>query len=193
MIRLRRRKRLAALRVHDEVEIALAVAQLDIGKAVEFLRQRQQRLGKDRHLAAVDRELAARRAAHDALDADEIAEIQQLYQRQLLGRKIVLVAEDLDLAGDIVEIDEHAAVADGADATRHGDAILGDRARRQRSIARLQFLGFGTALEAIGIGVDAQRLERLELLDPRGAELIVGFCFPVFGHSVLPWAAFVTG
>src|SRR5665213_1296644 len=35
----------ATLLAHDEVEIALAVARLDIGEAVEFLGQRQQRLG----------------------------------------------------------------------------------------------------------------------------------------------------
>ena len=39
---------LAAFLVHDQVEIALAVAQLDIGEAVKFLGQRQQRLGQHR-------------------------------------------------------------------------------------------------------------------------------------------------
>ena len=39
---------LAALRVHDQVEIALAIAHLDIGEAVIFLGQRQQRLGQHR-------------------------------------------------------------------------------------------------------------------------------------------------
>ena len=40
-------QRLAAFLAHDQIEIALAIAQLDIGEAVEFLGQRQQRLGQD--------------------------------------------------------------------------------------------------------------------------------------------------
>src|SRR6185437_10505044 len=174
---------LAALLAHDEIEVALAVAQLDIGEAVEFLRQRQQRLGQHRHLAAVDRELAARRAADDALDADEIAQIQELHESELLGREMVLVAEDLDLAARIVEIDEHAAVADRADAPRDRDAILRFGTRGETGIARLQLLRRCRDGEAIGIRIDAHRAQRFELLDPRETERVFFVAF--VGHGAL--------
>ena len=46
------------LRVGDEVDVALAVAQLDVGQAVPLLRQRPQRLGEERQIARRDRQLA---------------------------------------------------------------------------------------------------------------------------------------
>src|SRR5665213_2300010 len=103
--------------VDDQIEIALAVTRLDVGQAVELLRQRQERLGQHREVARIDGELAARRAPDNALDPDDVAEIEQLEEAQALGRQDVLVAEDLDLAGAVVQIDEHAAVADGADSS----------------------------------------------------------------------------
>ena len=77
-------QRLAALRVHDQVEIALAVAQLDIGEAVIFLGQRPQRLGQHGQRRRIDGQLAARGAADQALDADQIADVEQPHQRQAL-------------------------------------------------------------------------------------------------------------
>ena len=84
----------AALLAHDQIEIALAIARLDVGEAMMLLGQRQQRLRENLDLAAVDGELAARRAAHDARRADDIADIEEPHERELLGRKVVLVIED---------------------------------------------------------------------------------------------------
>ena len=60
-------QRLAALRVHDQVEIALAIAQLDIGQAVVLLWQRPQGLGENRERGRIDGQLAARRPADQTL------------------------------------------------------------------------------------------------------------------------------
>ena len=170
-------KRLARFLAHDQVEITLAIAQFDIGKAVIFFRQRQQRLGKDGHLTGVDRQLAARGAADDALDTDQVAEIEQLHQRDLFGRQEIFVVENLDFTGRVMEVDEHAAVAVGADTAGHGDLILGHRPDRQIGIARFQIFRLGAALEAIGIGIDPHRPDCLQFLDPRRAEQIVVFAF----------------
>src|SRR6185437_16610344 len=89
-------QRRAAILAHDQIEIALAIARLEIGEAVIFLRQRQQRLGRSRDLGGIDRQFAARRAPHLAFDADDVAEIEQLQERDLFRREEILVTEDLD-------------------------------------------------------------------------------------------------
>ncbi len=98
---------------------------------------------------------------------------------------MILVAENLDLAAGIVEIDEHAAVADGADAPCHRDAVLRLGPGRQPGIALLQLLGRRGDGEAIGIGVDAQGAQRFELLDPRRAERVFFLFFAFFSHGAV--------
>src|SRR6185312_13541252 len=51
-------QRRAAILAHYQIEIALAIARLEIGEAVIFLRQRQQRLGQQRDLGGIDRQFA---------------------------------------------------------------------------------------------------------------------------------------
>ena len=48
----------ADLGVHYHIEVSLAVAHLDIDKAVKFLRKRRNRLRRERYFASVDRKLA---------------------------------------------------------------------------------------------------------------------------------------
>ncbi len=64
-----------ALWVHDQVEITLTIAQLDIGEAVVLLRQGPQRLGQNVDRASVDGQFAARRAPHQALDPDQVTDV----------------------------------------------------------------------------------------------------------------------
>ena len=164
---------LAALRVHDQVEIALAVAQLDIGEPVILLGERPQRFCEQRDFRRVDRQFAAWRAAHEALDADQIANVEQAHERELLGREMILVAEDLDLARGIVQVDEHAAVAHRADAAGDPHALLGLGASRQIGVAGFELGRFGGAGEADRIGVDAERLQCRELFQAHPAKRIV--------------------
>ena len=166
---------LAALRVHDQVEIALPVAQLDIGQPVILLGKRAQRLGQHRQMLGVDGQLAARRAPHEPLDADQIADIEQLQQRQVVGAQIVLVRENLDFSRGVVQVDEHAAVADRADAARDADALAGLGAGRRVGVAPVEFGGLVLARKADRIRVDAHTAQRFELVEPHPAERVVGF------------------
>ena len=79
--------------------------------------------------------------------------------RQRLGAEQVAVAEDLDLAGGVVQVDEHAAVAHRPDAAGDPHAIVGFDACRQPGIASFELGRLMGALEAIGIWVDPERLE----------------------------------
>src|SRR5271170_2863432 len=70
-------QRVAALRVHNQVEIALAIAQLDIGEAVIFLGEGAQRLRENSNSGRVNGKLAARSPPNQAFDADQITDVEQ--------------------------------------------------------------------------------------------------------------------
>ena len=74
--RLRSRKIVARLGVHDQVDVALPVARLDVLQAVPLLGQRPQRLGQEAHVLHGHRELAGAGAEQLAGDADEVADVQ---------------------------------------------------------------------------------------------------------------------
>src|SRR5262252_8303790 len=62
----------------DQVDVALAVAQLLVGHAVIFVWHRQQRLGQELKPGYVDRKLAGLRYEQKTFDADPIAMVQLL-------------------------------------------------------------------------------------------------------------------
>ena len=62
-------------RVRDEVDVALAVAQLDVGQAVPLLGQRAVRLREQAHASRLDRELAALARGERALGLDDVADV----------------------------------------------------------------------------------------------------------------------
>jgi hypothetical protein len=74
----------AGLRVDDQVQLALARADLDVGEPLPLVRQRPQRLGEQLDPFGLDRQLAAPGPHHLASDADPVAGIQ--VERQLEGR-----------------------------------------------------------------------------------------------------------
>ncbi len=151
-----------------------------------LLGRRQQRLAEHRQPGRVHRELAARRAPHDALDADQIAEIEQPQHRHLVGGQEILVAEDLDLAGLVVQVDEHAGIADRQDPARDRDLVLGHGAGRQVAVFRVERGGIGRAGKAVRIGVDPELLQLMELGEPRFSKLVSFFLFRLFRHRPTP-------
>src|SRR5438045_28988 len=82
------------------------------------------------------------------------------------------MAEDLDLAGGIVQVDEHAAVAVGADTPRDAHSVLGLGAGRQGGIALFQRRGLVGPLEADRIGLDPHATQRFQLAEPHLAKRI---------------------
>jgi hypothetical protein len=111
--------------VGQDIKMALAVAQLDVGETVPFFGHRQQRLGQHGDLVGVDREFAALGAPDLTGHADDVTEIDQ---RQQVSRRFgcrVLVAEDLNLARGVMDIHEHAGIARRIDAACNGDDVTG--------------------------------------------------------------------
>ena len=64
--------------IDDQIEIALAIADLDVGQAVPFLGQRHEALGEEVQARRPDRQLVGLGAEQPPLDADPVAEIEQL-------------------------------------------------------------------------------------------------------------------
>ena len=76
----------ARLGIHDQVEIALPVADLDVLQAVPLLGQRDEALGEELQPRRPDRQLVRLRAEQVPLDADVVAEIEQLEQSRSRAR-----------------------------------------------------------------------------------------------------------
>ena len=87
----------ARVGIDDQIEVALAVADLDVGQPVPLLRQRQQALGEEVQPRRPDRQLVGLGAEQPPLDADPVAEVEQLEDLEVERRQRVLADVDLDL------------------------------------------------------------------------------------------------
>ena len=72
----------AGVEIGEEVHVALAVAEFDVGEAVIFLRQGEHGLGEEGERLDVDGELAGAGAEEVAGDADVVAHVEQLVERE---------------------------------------------------------------------------------------------------------------
>ena len=97
---------LAHVRVDHQVDVALAVARLDVGETVVEVGQRAVARREQDELLDPQRQLAA--AARDRLtgDADDIAELGVAERREELLADLVLAREQLQPAAAVLEIDE---------------------------------------------------------------------------------------
>ena len=120
-------KVLADLRVHDEVHIAPAIAQLLVLQAVELLRQGVQGLGQQGHVLAAHAHLAPLGAEDLALHADDVADVILLKGIVLGLVHLVLPGVELDAAGLVLHVAEahlaHAALGHQAAGDGHGLAF----------------------------------------------------------------------
>lgn len=62
--------------VGDEVEVALAIAFLDVGEPMPLLRERAHGLGQERQLVHVNGALARARDERPPRDADEVTQVE---------------------------------------------------------------------------------------------------------------------
>ncbi len=97
---------LAHVGVGDQVELAMAVARLDVGEPVVLVRQRPQALGE--RLPGVDAQGELAAAAHEggAVDADVVAEVHRDQQLVHVLAEHVEPRLQLDLAAAVAEVDE---------------------------------------------------------------------------------------
>ena len=67
-------------RVDHQIEVALAVADFDVGEAVPFLRQRQERLRQELQSLGVDGQLASLGPEEVPRDAHEVADVEEFIE-----------------------------------------------------------------------------------------------------------------
>ena len=151
-----------ALGVHDEIHVALAVAQLRVRHAVELLRQRAQGLAEQRDLLHVDGDLPGLGLEGVTAHADDIADVILTEIGKLLLRHGVLADVELDLAAVVLNVAEdglaHAALGHDAAGGLQRFAVIG--LEIVLDVSRI-----GTALEArLHKGVASGILQRLELV-----------------------------
>ena len=148
----------ARLRGDDQVDIALAVALLDIAQAVELVRQRPQRLHQQPQRRHLDRELTGLGAHQPAFRGHDVADVPALERLVRLTQHVGL-QEQLDPAAHVLDGGErrlaHDALCQDAAGDCDGTAIgfqhfpgpaLGVR------ILRLQVAGKVRATEIIRVG-----------------------------------------
>ena len=73
---------LARLEIREQVHVALPVAQFHIRKPMKFLRQREHGFGQERQALHVDGQFACPGAKQVTGDADVVAQIEQLIERE---------------------------------------------------------------------------------------------------------------
>ena len=114
----------AHLRIHEEVDVALAVTEFDVGEPVPFLGERQQVFGKEGQFFDVNAELAGARAKQITARADVIAEVEQFVKVESFFTDRVFFHVDLEALALLLDVRESglAHEADGHDAS--GDASV---------------------------------------------------------------------
>ena len=157
----------AHLGVGDEVQVALAVAHLDVLEAVPLLGRRPQGLSEDGVATGLDGGLAGAGAEEGAGHAHEVAQVDEIDEGV-----VVVVAQDvlaevgLYLAGAVAQVDEGALAHDphGSHPAGHADLLAGGGGLlllAGEEVGRL--LGGVGALAAGGIGVAATGAQALQL------------------------------
>ena len=102
----------------------MAKARLDVLQAVELVGRRAQALGQQLEALHAQRQLAAPRAEGDAVDADDVAEVEVEQARHRLLAEHVDAGLQLDAPRAVVEVEEgHLALA-AAGVQAPGDAVV---------------------------------------------------------------------
>ena len=110
--------------VHDEIDVALAIAHVGVLQAVELLRQGRQGLGQKSEFFGVDGDLAGLGLEDKALDADDVADVHLF--KSLVGILTDLVAGniDLDAAVSVLDIAERGLAHDALEHHAAGDGDI---------------------------------------------------------------------
>ena len=120
-------KHLADFGIDDQVEMALAVADLDIREAVPLLRQGTERFGEQAEavLLHVDRQFPGPGLEDPPRKPDDVADIEPFKQRKGLLPQLVFPEEGLETPLAVLDADEGALaeIADGHQAARQGESF----------------------------------------------------------------------
>ena len=168
---------LAHVGVHGEIDIAAAIAGLDVLQAVPFFRQREQVLNQKRDLFDVNGQFARAGAEQVALHADVVTQVEQLVERKAFFAHEVELDVNLQLLAALLEVGESglALQADGHDASGHTDVdprvfeFFGGLGQVGVENLREGVGGF----VAVGVGELPQRFNLLQLFFAKFVDFLV--------------------
>jgi len=145
----------AGLRRHDQIDVTLAIALLDVAQAMPFVRQRPQRLGQQPQGIDPDRQLAGFGAHQRASRGDDIPDVPALERVVAVaqGRRL---QEQLDAARHILDLRER----------RLAHHPLGQHPASERNPLALAFECFASPALGIRVGI----LQILRIV--RAAEIV---------------------
>ena len=124
--------------IRDQIQVALAVADLDVFEAVPFFRQAQENLRKEGEFLRVDAQLAGARAEQIAFDAHDVADVEQLVERILALIDGVAAHIDLEPLAALHQVEEAGLAHAPHGLNASGDANL--RFRRRQFFGGLRAL-----------------------------------------------------
>src|SRR5205807_4794602 len=99
-----RHKHLTRFFIGDQVEIPLAVAELNICKAMPFLRQRQQSFRKEEDLLDPDGQFIGLGPKQAPAHADRITQVQQMKQLKPFFADNIFLYVDLDAPSSTLQV-----------------------------------------------------------------------------------------
>ena len=181
----------AHLGVDDQVEVALTVAGLDVFEAMPFLRQRPERFCEDLEAGGLDADLAFIGAEDFALDADEVADVQQAEFLVSGFAEHILAQVKLDAPGHVHQMGEAGltVAADGHDPPGDSDGLAFKRVKALDDVA-----GMVGKMIFAAKRLDSPSRDGRQFFAPYAHKLIKfltaqsGGLIPVIGHIyVLLW------
>ena len=191
MIFVRCRNTSTHLRLDDQIDVALAVAQLGIAERVVHFavlllddRQRPQRLAQQLQLLAVDRQLAGFGDERESAHADDVAYVEQLLEDLVVERRFgiptpahfVALDVDLYLARMVLQLEKRRAAHDTAREDAPRDRYVGE-VLLFGPVLRGDLRGRGGHLVPGGrIGVDSQLAQLRERVAADLFLLFTEFC-----------------
>ena len=143
--------------VHDEVDVALAIAGLFVREAMELLGERTHSLRKQRKGARSNGELAALRAHDNALDVHDVAQIKVAQKLPIGLGHVVDAAEKLNVGRGVAHHEEHdfALTTLGYNTAADFHDVLGVFARRKVGVLRNDVAHVVGHFRVLGVRVHA--------------------------------------
>jgi len=165
------------LRVDDQVEVALSVADLHVRQPVPLFRQGPQALGEEPQPLGLDREFPRSRLDDPAREVDDIAHVDRLEQGKELVAEPVLADKGLDPPFAVLDGDKGplAEIADCHHPAGNGETFrhLLERLVVHLPEGRVELCGEMGHLCVVGIGFHARSGEGLDLVLPHLQEVAV--------------------
>ncbi len=178
---------LADPRRHDEVDVPLPVALLDVGEPVPLLGERAHRLREDGEGPRLDRQLAGLGPGGRPLRGDDVADVEELEDLEVPLGQPVLLQPDLEVTGPVLDLEERHLPEglEGEDAAgeRPVAGVLRDLLRRGVAVPGEDVGREVARREAVAEGVHAERAERLGLPGALRDDLALGRAQVVAGRG----------